>query len=158
MPRRAVELCLEARVHVELRSAPPFFAARDELQLDHSLGAEIDLQRSRGILAAEGDDDAERLAERCLDLGLEDDLREVGRADLLFALADEHEVHWELLPRGLEGMQGGEESGLRALGIRGPASNDDLPEAGLVHEPSLERWRAPLGGVELLDVIHEIDA
>src|SRR5437588_450097 len=83
-------------------------------------------------LIAEGDDDADALAQRRLDLGLEDDLREVRRADLLLAFTDEHEVHGQLRARRLERMQCGETGDLRPLGVRRAASDDDLPDAGPV--------------------------
>ena len=46
MPRRAVDLRLEARVDVVLRAAAPLLAARHELELDDALGAEVDLDRA----------------------------------------------------------------------------------------------------------------
>ena len=39
-----------------------------------------------------------------------------------------------------------------------PRPIDHLAEAGLVDERRLERRRGPLGGIELLDVVHEIEA
>ena len=86
------------------------------------------------LLVAERDDHADAFLQRGLDLGLEDDLREVRRADLLLALAHEHEVHRELLARGLERMQRGEQRHLRSLGVRRAAADHDLADAGPIDD------------------------
>ena len=52
MPRRAVDLRGEARVHVGLRPASPLLATGDELGLDDALGAEVDLDRAVEPLVA----------------------------------------------------------------------------------------------------------
>ena len=109
------------------------------------------------ILIAERDDDADGLAERGLDLGLEHDLLEVRRADFLLALADEHEVDRQLLFGGLERVQRGEAGHLRALGVGGAAADHDLADAGTIDDASFERRRAPLLRVVLLHVVHEVD-
>ena len=75
---------------------PHFSPLETSLQLDDSLGAEVHLDRAVGRLAAQRDDDADALAERRFHLGLEHDLPEVGRADLLLALGDQHEVDRQL--------------------------------------------------------------
>lgn len=82
---------------------------------------------------------------------------EVWRGDLLFALADEDYVDGEGFSCGLEGVKGGQDSGLRAFGVGGSATDDHLAQAGLVDEPRFERRRGPLCWIELLDVIHEVD-
>src|SRR5688572_3662522 len=157
VPDRAVDRRLEAGVNVDAGAAAPLLPARHQFHLDDALGAEVDFDRPVGRLAGQGNDDAERFPERGFHFGLEDDLAEVGRSDLLFPLAHQHQIDRELLPGRREGVQRGEEGGLRPLGIGRPAAHDHLAEAGLVHQPGLERRRAPLGGVVLLDVVHEVD-
>ena len=90
--------------------------------------------------------------------GALDDLLEVRRADLLLAFRDEDEVDGRLAARALDRVQGGEERRLRTLLVHGAAAHEDLAEAGLVHEGGVERRRRPLGGIDLLDVVHEVDA
>ena len=157
MPDRAVDRRLVARMDVELRPPSPFLARRNQLEFDDAFGAKVHLDRAVGGLRTQRDDDAEALPERGLDLGLEDDLPEVGRGDLLLALADEDDVDRKLLARRLEGVERRQQRGLRPLGVGGAATDDHLAEAGLVHQPSLEWRRAPLGRIVLLHVVHEID-
>ena len=90
--------------------------------------------------------------------GLADDLRKVRRADLLLALGDEDEVDRELHARAAVGMDGGEERRLGALLVHGAAAHEDLPEPGLVDDRRVEGRRGPFRGIDLLDVVHEVDA
>ena len=55
-------------------------------------------------------------------------------------------------------MQRREERGLRPFLVDGPAADDDLAEPGLLHESRVPRRRGPLRGIDLLDVVHEIEA
>jgi hypothetical protein len=55
-------------------------------------------------------------------------------------------------------MERGEQGRLRALGVRGAAPDHHRPHAGSLDQPSLERRDRPLLWVELLDVVHEVDA
>src|SRR5262245_57656438 len=41
MPRRTIDIGLEARVNILSRSSPPFFASRNELALDDALRTQI---------------------------------------------------------------------------------------------------------------------
>src|SRR3546814_792863 len=52
----------------------------------------------------------------------------------------------------------GEESRLGPLLVHRAAAHDRLPETGALDHLALERRRRPFGGIELLDVVHEIDA
>ena len=90
--------------------------------------------------------------------GLNTICAEVRRADLLLALAHQHEVDRQLLARRLERVQRGETRDLRSLLVGRAAADDHLADARLVDEPRLERRRAPLRGIELLDVVHEVEA
>ncbi len=85
-------------------------------------------------------------------------LRKVGRADLLLAFGDEHQVDGELLAGAADGMQRGKEGGLRTLLVGGAAAHQDGAETGLLDELRVPGRRAPLGGVDLLDVVHEVEA
>src|SRR3546814_20391129 len=80
------------------------------------------------------------------------------RFDLLLALADEHDVDGQLAPRGADRVERGEESRLGPLLVHRAAAHDRLPETGALDHLALERRRRPFGGIELLEVVHEIDA
>jgi hypothetical protein len=82
---------------------------------------------------------------------------EVRRADLLLALGDQDEVDGGLLSRAPDGVQGRQERGLRSLLVHGAAAHQDLAEPRLVHERRVPRGRRPLRGIDLLDVVHEVD-
>ncbi len=156
MPHRAVDRGRVARVDVLTRSSAPLLAGRDQLQLDDALGPQVHLDRAIGGLTAQRNDDPQALPEGCFDVRLEGDLLEAGRADLLFALADQHDVDRWFPARGLECVQRGEEGGLGSLGVGRAPAHDHLAEPGLVHQASLERGRGPLGGIVLLHVVHEV--
>src|SRR5688572_24989734 len=99
MPGRAIDRGKQARVHVALWPSTPFLAGRYQLELDDALRAEIHFDRAVRRLSAERNDDPETLPERGLNLGLEDDFAEVGRPDLLLALAHQDDVDRGLLAR-----------------------------------------------------------
>ena len=96
------------------RAASPLLAAGDQLQLDHALGAEIDLHAAVAILAGRRHEHADSTSSArpspwdCVTTS-----PKVRRADLLLAFADQHQVHRQLLARGLERVQRAEEGGLR---------------------------------------------
>src|SRR2546429_5162516 len=79
------------------------------------------------------------------------------RADLLLAFGDKDEVDGHILARTANGVKGSEQRGLRTFLIDRAAAHDDFSEAGLVEQSGFEGRRRPLGGVSLLDVVHEID-
>src|SRR5438105_3533268 len=80
------------------------------------------------------------------------------RADLLLAFGDKDEVDGHILARTANGVKGSEQRGLRTFLIDRAAAHDDFSEAGLVEQSGFEGRRRPLGGVSLLDVVHEIEA
>ena len=90
--------------------------------------------------------------------GAKHELADMRRADLLFAFGDQHQVHRHLLAGAADRVQRGEERRLRALLVDRAAADDHLAEAGLVDELRFERRRRPFGGVELLHVVHEVEA
>src|SRR5689334_14603640 len=131
-------------MNVVLRSASPLFTARNQFQLDHALGAEVDLDRAVERLAAEWDDDAEAFSKCGFDLRLVYDLGEAWRSDLFLTFAHQHDVDRRLVAGGLERVQGGETCDLRALLICCSAADDDLANARFVDETRFGRRRAPL--------------
>ena len=111
-----------------------------------------------GSCAADGMKTPTQLAQRRLDLGPVHDLPDVRRADLLLALGDQHEVDRQLLAGAADRVQRGEERRLGSLLVHRAAADDHLAEARLVDDARLERRRRPLGRIELLDVVHEVEA
>src|SRR6516165_842503 len=144
-------------MNVVLWATPPLLPAGDELELHDSLGAERDLHAAVAILGRFGHEYADaflQLREHCRAVH---DLSEVRRADLLLALAYQHEVDRQLATGRLERLQRAEEGILGAFLIDGATSHADRAETRFLHQPSLERRGAPFLGDELLHVIHEID-
>src|SRR5215469_3516284 len=80
------------------------------------------------------------------------------RADLLLAFGDKDEIDGQFLARAADGVKRGDQGGLRTFLIDRAAAHDDFSEAWLVEQGRFERRRRPLGGVGLLDVVHEIEA
>ncbi len=86
------------------------------------------------------------------------DLMEMRGADFFFAFGYENEIDGELAAGPANGVKSGEERGFGTFLIYGAAADDNFAEAGLVHERGVPRRRGPLGRVDLLDVVHEIEA
>ena len=79
-------------------------------------------------------------------LGPAHDLREVRRADLLLALGHQHEVDRQLPAGAVDGVERGEERGLRALLVHRAAADQHLAQAGLVDDrapPAAARTTPP---------------
>ena len=136
--------------------ATPLFAARDQFQLDDALGTEIDGDVAVLVLPAGGNEDALGLLERGEDVGALHDLVKVRRADFFLALGDQHEVDREFRLGLAHGMKRGQHGGLGSFLIDGAATDDRAAESGLVDDAPFERRRRPFGGIELLDVVHEV--
>ncbi len=147
----------QAGVHVLGRTAAPLLAARDELDLDHTLGTKVDRCGAVPILSRGGHENADGASQGRLDLRIRGDVSEVRRADLLFAFCDEDEVHRGLHPRVLECVERGEERRLRPLLIDRTPAHQCLPFTRTIDHPSLERRGRPFSGVVMLDIVHEID-
>src|SRR6266404_657406 len=158
MPRGAVEARLVAGVHVFARAAAPLFAAGDELELDNTFGAEKLRDFAVEALRRKGHEDAVALFKGGENIGAMDDLREMRGADFFFAFGDEYEIYRELAACAANGVKGGEESGFWTFLINGAAADDDLAESRLVDQRGVPRRRGPLGGIDLLDVVHEVEA
>src|SRR5687768_6872157 len=108
-----VESSTVRRMDVLARSAPPFLAARHELDLDDTLRAEQHAHIAVGILARGGHDHADRALQGGGDVAVVHDLTDVRRADLFLSLGDEYEVYGQLFPGTVDRVERGEECGLR---------------------------------------------
>ena len=158
VPGGAVDFGFIARMNVGARPAAPALAARHQLALDYALGAQRDGDLAVEPLRGRRHEDAGAPLQGREHLGPADDLREMRRPDLLFALGDEHEIDRELAARAPDGMQGGEERGLGALLVHRTAPHHDLAQAGFVHECGVPRRRGPFCGIDLFNVVHEVQA
>jgi hypothetical protein len=90
------------------------------------------------------------------DLRPANELRDVRRADLLFAFGDENEIDRQLFPSSLDGVKCRQHRGFGPLLVHRSAADDRLSHPRLVVDPRFERRRGPLRRVELLDVVHEV--
>src|SRR6266496_6336990 len=79
-------------------------------------------------------------------------------SDLFLSLGYEHEIDRQLAIGAAIGVQRREEGGLRPFLIDGAAADDHLAEPRLVQERRFPRRGRPLGGVYLLDVVHEVES
>src|SRR6267154_1323015 len=86
------------------------------------------------------------------------DLMEMRRADFLFTFGYEDEIDGEFAACSANGVKGGEERSFGTFLIYGAAADDYFAEAGLVDERGVPRRRGPFGGIDLLNVVHEIEA
>src|ERR1700675_447029 len=86
-----------------------------------------------------------------------DDLRKMRGADFFFTFGDKNKIYRELAVCGANGVKSGEEGGFGAFLVYGAAADQNFAEAGLVDDCSVPRRRGPFGGIDLLDVIHEIE-
>jgi hypothetical protein len=80
------------------------------------------------------------------------------RSNLFLALTNQHDIDGQLPAGGANGVQRRKEGRFRAFLVDGAAAHDRPAETGSVDNGRLERRRGPFRGIELLDVIHEIDA
>src|SRR5262249_50002059 len=86
------------------------------------------------------------------------DLREMRRADLLLAFSNEHQVHWQLPPGRADRMQRRDERSLRSLLVDCTAPDEDRPEISFLDQLGIPRRGRPLARINLLHVVHEIQA
>ena len=157
MPGGAVDPGHQARMNVLGGTAAPFFAARNQLDFDHALGAEVERHRAVTGLAGRRHHDAHRALQCRRDFGIGEQRRKVGRADFFLTLGNEDEVDRQLDARVLERMQRGEEGHLRSLLVDRAAAHQRLTFARSLDDLPLERGRRPLGRIVVLDVVHEVN-
>ena len=158
MPGRAVYDRFITRVEVVPGPAMPALTARNQFQLDNSLGSQVDGHRAIQRLHRHGHIHAGALAQRCQNVRLPDYLREVWRADLFLAFGHEHEVHRKFPASGFERVQRGQPRRFRSLLIDSSAADQHLAQSWLVYQGRIERRRRPFRFIGLLHVVHEIDA
>src|SRR5579864_584041 len=87
-----------------------------------------------------------------------DNFWKVGRTNLFFTFTNQNQIYRQLFPRCLEGVKSAEESRFGTLLVHCATTDANPAQAFLVHDPSFERRRRPLGGVKLFYVVHEINA
>ena len=109
-------------------------------------------------LRGDGHEYAGAFAKRGLHFGPPHDLRKMRRADLLFAFGHENKIHGQLSASAADGVQRGEERRFRPFLVDGAAPDEDFADAGLVDERGVQRRRRPFRGIDLFDVVHEIEA
>jgi len=80
-------------MHVFFGTAAPFFAARNQFELDDPLRAEFDRHRAIVPLKRRRHEDAFARLQRRKHFGHGDQLAKVGRADLFLAFAYQDEIH-----------------------------------------------------------------
>ena len=139
-------------------SATPPLAARHQLAFDHALGAQGDGDAAVRPLRRGRHEDPHRLFQRGLHLGPSYHLREVRRANLLFAFGHEDEIQRGFAAGPADRVQRGEEGRFGAFLVHGAAPDDHLAEGGPVHERRRPGRRGPFRGIGLLDVVHEVEA
>src|SRR5262249_35520122 len=110
VPRGAIDPGLVAGMNIRSRPSPPPLGARDQLKLDDALGAKIDADFAVESLCSKRHEDAATSFERSLDFGPAHYLGKMRRADLFFALGNEHEVHGQLAAGPTNRMKRSEES------------------------------------------------
>src|SRR5579884_1356825 len=145
-------------MNVFRRPSAPTLAARDQLELDYAFRSEAHGDDPVEVLRCGRHEDADRFSERCFYFGPMHELADVRGSDFFFTFGNEHEIHRQFFAGAANRMQGGEKRRLGTFLIDGAAADDDFSEAGSVDEASLERRRSPFARIELLDVVHEVQA
>src|SRR2546423_14879369 len=95
-------------MNVLCRTASPFFATRNQLQLDHALRSKVHGNNPIQILCRRGHEYADAFLKRVEHLRSPNELWNMRRTDFLFALRDQHKIHWHLLSSAADRMQRGE--------------------------------------------------
>ena len=148
-------LLLECKVL--LRAAAPACAARNQLEFYDAFRAE-----GHGYFAVQAlrrirHEDGSAFFQGSGDFGFAHDLGKMRGADFFFAFGDKNKIYGHLLSRAAHGVQCGEERGLGAFLVDGATADNDFAEAGLIDQRGVEWRRAPLRGIRLLYVVHEIE-
>src|SRR5262249_10260479 len=109
-------------------------------------------------LAVHWDDDADAFLQAGENVRALHHVVEMRRTDLFFTFADEDEVHRQFATRFAHRIERGEEGCFRTLLVGRAAADADFAKAGLVDQAAFERWGRPFLRIELLHVVHEVDA
>src|SRR5215475_5301835 len=145
-------------MYVALGTTAPFIAAGDELEFNDAFCA---IERCDGaveILRGERHEDADTFLEGFEDFRLADDLWKVWRADFFLAFRNENKIHRNFFAGAANRVECGEEGCFRAFLVDGTATDQDFSDALAIHDGRIEWRRGPFLRVELLYVIHEIEA
>ena len=129
-----------------------------ELEFQRALGAERDAGAAVSVLRGIRNEDANRARQSSAHFRRLHDLVGMGRADFLLTLGNQDKVHRHFTSAFLDRLYRREKGDLRALLIDGAAADNRLYLARPIDQSVLERGRALLGRIELLHVIHEVDA
>src|SRR4051794_3079946 len=138
-------------------TSSPTFATAGKFEFDDTFCAEAQRDHAIEILRRRRHKHTFAFAQGPLHLWLTHDLREVRRADFFFTLGNEEEINWKFATRSADCMQCCQNGRLRTFLIYCPATDKDFAESGFVDECALPRGRRPFGGIDLLDVIHEVE-
>src|SRR5712692_8181646 len=128
------------------------------LECDYTFGAESEGDFAIESLRGRWHKDAAALFDGGEDLGAMNDWREMRGADFFLAFGDENKIDGELVTGAADGVKGGKEGGFGAFLVHGAAADDHFAEAGLINQRGVPGRRGPFGGIDLLYVIHEIEA
>src|SRR5260221_583141 len=139
-------------------AAAPLFAAGNEFELDDTFGAEELGNFAIETLRRKRHEDAVALFQGGENIGAMHDLGKMRGADFFFAFGYKDKIDRELAACAANGVKRGEEGGFGAFLVHSAAADDHFTEARLVHQRRVPGRRGPLGGINLLYVIHEIEA
>ena len=155
MPGRAIHNGLAAGVDPSAAGAPsPALPGADQFQVDDALVAQAQPHPAAGVLGGVGVEDGVGPGQTVPVAG--DDLGEVGAADLLLPLGDEHQVDGEGSGHGQDRFQGVEPEAVGAPGVVGAPGDDDQGEGGLGDQIGGEGVVGPGLTGHGLDVVHAI--
>src|SRR5882757_8796012 len=157
VPGRRIDLRLETRMNVLLRTTSPLFTAGHEFQFDDTLRTKCDLEAAIGILIGARQQHAHTGLQCLEDIWGHYNFAEMWRADFLFPLANEYQVDRQLFTGRIERHQGAQKRILRTLLVHRTASHADRSELFFGYQSAFQWRRAPLICHELFDVIHEVD-
>src|SRR6516225_6517605 len=111
-------------MNIFTRAAPPFLTAGHQLQFDHTFSPKSDGYDSVQTLYCRRHENSRAFAECSLNLWSPYDLGKMGRANLLFPLGDQHQVHREFASGTANGVKSSQQRGLWALLIHRATSHD----------------------------------
>ena len=157
---RAVEPRAVARVDVLLRArGPTSRRSRPARSSTTPLAPSDTVTLPSGSCAADGMKTPRSASSAAVHLRPLHDLLEVRRADLLLALGHQHEVDRQLAARAADGVQRGEERGLRPLLVDGAAAHRrPCRSPGLSTSAASHGGDDHSAGIDLLHVVHEVEA
>ena len=90
--------------------------------------------------------------------GSSHDLCEIGGGDLLLAFRNQHQIHGQFASAAWNAFTAARKAISGPFWLLAPRPIIDVAFAGAVDKPAFERRRRPFGRIEMLDVVHEVDA